>query len=110
LSSIKGAYDDLRSHQIGFMAGMQAALKGILARFNPERLGKRLQQKTMLDSLLPMHRRAKLWDLFGEMYGDISKEAEDDFHALFGKEFLRAYEQQIIKLQREDRINGVRLD
>lgn len=103
LRAVKGAYNDLRSHQIGFMAGMQSALKGVLARFNPERLEKRLQQKSVVDSLLPMNRRAKLWDLFNEMYGDISKEAEDDFHALFGKEFLRAYEEQIAKLQKEDK-------
>jgi FHA domain-containing protein len=74
-------------------------LAGVLARFNPENLEQRLTQKTVLDSLLPMNRRAKLWDLFSEMYHEISREAEDDFHALFGKEFLRAYEEQVSRLQ-----------
>jgi len=101
LKAVKGAYDDLRSHQLGFMAGIQGALAGVLARFNPEQLEKRLTQKSVIDSVLPMHRRAKLWDLFNELYGDISKEAEDDFHALFGKEFVKAYEQQIAKLESE---------
>jgi FHA domain-containing protein len=85
------------------MAGMQAALSGVLMRFNPEQLEKRLAQKSVMDSLLPMNRRAKLWDLFAEMYSDISKEAEEDFHALFGKEFLRAYEAQIAMLDQEDK-------
>ena len=44
LRAVKDAYDDLRSHQLGFMAGMQAALSGVLARFNPKQLEKRLTQ------------------------------------------------------------------
>src|ERR1700674_4337677 len=103
LRAMQDAYNDLRSHQLGFMAGMQAALSGVLARFNPEHLEKRLTQKSVMDSLLPMNRRAKLWDLFAELYGDLSKEAEEDFHALFGKEFLRAYKAQIAKLNQEDK-------
>ena len=51
-----------------------------------------------LDSLLPMNRRARLWDLYTERYREIAKEAEDDFHALFGREFLRAYEEQVKRL------------
>ena len=102
LQAMKDAYDDLRSHQFGFMAGMRAALAGVLERFNPEQLEQRLTQKTMIDSLLPMHRKSKLWDLFSERFTDISKEAEDDFQALFGKEFLRAYEAQVAKLEQDD--------
>ena len=50
---------------------------------------------------LPGSRKARLWDLFAQMYGEISQEAEDDFHALFGREFLRAYEEQVERLQAE---------
>ena len=102
LRAMKDAYNDLRSHQMGFLAGMQAALAGVLARFDPAQLEKRLTQKSLVDSFVPQNRRARLWDLFTEIYGDISKEAEDDFHALFGKEFVRAYEAQIAKLEQED--------
>jgi FHA domain-containing protein len=102
IKAMKDAYNDLRSHQFGFMAGMRAALAGVLQRFNPEQLEQRISQKRVIDTLLPMNRKAKLWDMFEDLYGDISKEAEDDFHALFGKEFVRAYEAQIEKLERED--------
>lgn len=97
--AMRDAYDDLRSHTFGFMAGMRAALAGVLARFDPANLETRLKDKSMLDSLLPMNRRAKLWDLFAERYKDISLEAEEDFHTLFGKEFLRAYEEQVARLE-----------
>ncbi len=98
--AMRDAYDDLRSHQFGFMAGMRAALQGVLKRFTPTTLERRLTRKSVIDSVLPSHRKAKLWDLFNEMYDEISREAEDDFHTLFGKEFLRAYEEQIERLER----------
>jgi FHA domain-containing protein len=102
LEAVKDACNDLRSHQFAFMSGMRAALEGILHRFDPAQLEQRLKQKTVLDSVLPINRKAKLWDQFSELYGDMSKEAEEDFHALFGREFVRAYEAQIEKLTRQD--------
>jgi FHA domain-containing protein len=102
--AMRDAYDDLRAHQFGFLAGLRAALEGILKRFDPAQLeGKLTQKKTMLATLLPAGRKAKLWDVFQEMYGQISSEAEDDFHELFGKEFLRAYEAYIDRLDKERR-------
>jgi FHA domain-containing protein len=103
LQAMRDAHDDLRSHQFGFMAGMRAALAGVLERFDPAHLESRLTQKTVVDALLPINRKAKLWDLFAERYKDISREAEEDFHVLFGKEFLRAYEAQIAKLEQDDK-------
>jgi FHA domain-containing protein len=103
--AMKDACNDLRSHQFGFMAGMRAALAGVLERFDPVQLEKRIVQKTVMDSILPINRKAKLWDLFAERYRKISSEAEEDFHVLFGKEFLRAYEAQIAKLEQDGK-NG----
>lgn len=103
LQAMKDVNDDLRSHQFGFMAGMRAALAGVLERFEPEELERRLTQKTVIDALLPSKRKAKLWDLFAERYKDISLEAEEDFHVLCGREFLRAYEAQVAKLEQDDK-------
>ena len=33
--AMRDAFDDLRAHQFGFMAGMRAALEGVLGRFDP---------------------------------------------------------------------------
>lgn len=97
--AIKDAYEDLRSHQFGFMAGMRAALTGLLDKFKPSRLEKRFTKVTLMDKLVPGNRKAKFWDSYTERYEDISREAEEDFHILFGKEFLRAYEQQVAKFE-----------
>ncbi len=104
--ALRDAYDDLRSHQFGFMAGMRAALGGVLQRFDPQKLEQRLTQQRVLDAVLPMYRKAGLWELFAELYGEISKEAEDDFHTLFGREFLRAYQAQIARLREADGQSG----
>ena len=98
VAAMRDAYDDLRAHQMGFIAGMRAALSGILNRFQPEVLESRLADKSFLDSVLPANRMAKMWDEYERRYADILREAEDDFHSLFGREFLRAYEEQIERL------------
>jgi FHA domain-containing protein len=95
------AYDDLRAHQFAFVAGMRAALEGVLKRFDPAVLEGKLTQKSVLATLLPSSRKAKMWDVFTDLYVHISAEASDDFHELFGKEFLRAYEEHIDQLQRD---------
>ena len=99
--AMRDAYDDLRAHQFAFIAGLQAALTGVLARFDPGALERRLTEKSVIDSVLPMNRKAKLWDLFERLYSEIQREAEDDFNALFGREFLRAYEAQLAKLEQD---------
>ena len=105
MKAVRDAYNDLRSHQFGVMAGMRAALEGVVARFDPSNLEQRLTHKGMLGSIMPSSRRAKLWEVYEQLYRGISKEAEDDFQKLFGSEFLRAYESQIEKLEQEDAAN-----
>lgn len=99
--AMRDAYDDLRAHQIGFVAGMRAALASVIGRFTPAELETQLADKSFLDSVLPANRKAKLWDLFEQRYSKISREAEDDFHSIFGREFLKAYEAQIEQLERD---------
>jgi FHA domain-containing protein len=93
------AFHDLRAHQFGFVAGMRAALAGMLERFDPAELEGRLTQRSGLMSLLPGSRKARMWEIFTEHYAQISEEAEDDFHSLFGKAFLAAYEEHIDQLK-----------
>lgn len=98
--SMRDAYSDLRAHEFGFMAGLRAALADVLARFDPERIEQRLPEKGGVSGLLSSNRKARLWEHFGQLHQDISQEAEEDFHALFGREFIRAYEEHIKALER----------
>ncbi|HEY0856428.1 MAG TPA: type VI secretion system-associated FHA domain protein TagH [Albitalea sp.] len=99
-AAMQDAMHDLVGHGIGTMAGMRAALAGVLERFQPQQLEAKLADKSMLDSLLAMNRKAKLWDLYLQHFETIRGEAQDDFHTLFGKAFVAAYEEQLDRLQR----------
>jgi FHA domain-containing protein len=101
--AMKEAYDDLRAHQLGFLAGMRAALDDVLARFTPKELEKRLSDPSVLDSVLPMNRKAKQWDLFVERYEEVAGEARENFNVAFGKAFLKAYEAQVKQLRSTSR-------
>lgn len=101
--AMRDAFDDLRAHQLAFLAGMRAALEGLLQRFDPNALESRLTQKSVLSSLLPAARKAQLWSVFQQEYQQIAGELADDFHQVFGREFLRAYEAQLDALQAESR-------
>jgi FHA domain-containing protein len=96
--AVNDAMDDLLGHAIGTMAGMRAALAGVLARFEPGQLESKLGGGGMMDTLLPMNRRAKLWELYLQHFKRIQGDAEEDFHELFGKAFIRAYEDQLDRL------------
>jgi FHA domain-containing protein len=94
-AAVTEAMDDLLGHAIGTMAGMRAALEGVLKRFEPSQLEGKLSSGGVFDALLPMNRRAKLWELYLQHYERIHGEAQDDFHDLFGKAFIKAYEDQL---------------
>jgi FHA domain-containing protein len=97
-AAVSDVMDDLLGHAIGTMAGMRAALTGVLERFEPARLEGKLAGHSVLDSVLPMNRRAKLWELYLQHYKRIRDDAQDDFHDLFGKAFIEAYEEQLDRL------------
>jgi type VI secretion system FHA domain protein len=100
--AMEDAINDLRAHQMAVMAGMRAALQGVLERFDPANLEERLTRNRVIDALLLRNRKAQLWDLFLALYSDITTEAEEEFHQLFGREFLSAYEAQLDRLAKSD--------
>ncbi|RMO96561.1 TssI [Pseudomonas syringae pv. philadelphi] len=99
--AVADSFDDLRAHQLAVMAGVQAAIKHLLKRFEPAELEARMSVPSgALSSLLGGSRQARYWQQFTELYNNISREAEDDFQELFGREFSRAYEEHSARLRR----------
>lgn len=88
--AVTDAYDDLRAHDRGLAAGIEAALRSLLERFAPESFDRRLEASA-LDRFVPGNRKARQWELLLELYEDIAKEAQDDFWSVFEREFRRAY-------------------
>jgi predicted component of type VI protein secretion system len=89
---------DMQAHLIGMTAGLRSALEAVLDRFDPAKVEAQLTTRSMLDSLLPSHHRARLWELYLEHYRSLREEAQQDFQRLFGEAFREAYEEQVRSL------------
>jgi type VI secretion system protein len=92
------ALKDIRAHEIAMVTGMEAALKGVLKELSPEALEGRIEVGGGLSSVLK-GKKARYWEVYEKLYGEISDQAENDFHELFAKEFARAYKAQLEKLK-----------
>ncbi|MBT8069517.1 MAG: type VI secretion system-associated FHA domain protein TagH [Xanthomonadales bacterium] len=99
VNAISEGFDDVNAHQMAVIAGMEAALQSVLHRFNPKSLENRIVSDSIFDNILPGGKKAKYWDIFKLLFDEIAGEAEDDFQQLFGKEFSRAYEEQLDRLK-----------
>ncbi|SDS44395.1 FHA domain protein [Pseudomonas asplenii] len=96
--AVRDSFDDLRAHQLAVMAGVEAAIKHLLKRFEPAELEARMSRPGGLSNLFSGSRQAQYWQQFTELYSKMSREAEDDFQDLFGREFSRAYEEHSARL------------
>ena len=98
--AVRDSFDDLRAHQLAVMAGVEAAIKHLLTRFEPTQLEERMDKPAGLSSLFNGSRQAQYWQQFTELYSNISREAQEDFQDLFGREFSRAYEEHSARQRR----------
>jgi len=100
VKSIGSAFEDLKAHELAVIAGMRAALDGVLARFNPALIEAK-EPEGVMDKMMATTRKARLWDRMVALHEDILREADDDFQHLFGEKFSAAYEDQIGRLHRK---------
>lgn len=99
VDSMRDAYDDLKAHQLGVMAGMRAALSSVIMQFDPAILETKLTARTALTLLIPSGKKARLWELFQELFSQLAHEAEEDFNELFREAFVHEYERCISQLK-----------
>jgi type VI secretion system protein len=99
-AAVRDSFNDLRAHQLAVMAGVEAAIKHLLTRFEPAQLEERMGKPGGLSSIFNGSRQAQYWQQFTELYGNISREAQEDFQDLFGREFSRAYEEHSARQRR----------
>jgi predicted component of type VI protein secretion system len=99
VSAVRAVLSDLKAHELALVEGMRATFMALVQAFDPRALEKQLQKRSVLDTMLPIKRKARLWDLLSELYTDISREIEDNFDRSFGEEIARAYQEQIRQLR-----------
>jgi len=97
VEAVQEGLNGIAEHQVAIIAGMQAAFKGVIERFDPETLNARFtrQQKS---SIFPVNQDARNWEAFVEYYKGLVGDTDDAFQSLYGDEFVSAYEEQLHKL------------
>jgi predicted component of type VI protein secretion system len=97
VQAVADACDDMRAHELALVAGMRAAVVGALRRLDPQVVERALEKTPKGFSLAS--RKAKLWDLFVAQQDKLAREAQDDFHKAFGREFIAAYHAHLRRLK-----------
>jgi type VI secretion system protein ImpI/type VI secretion system protein len=94
--AITEAFDDLRMHELATVSAMQAAVRVLLAQFEPEAVEHKLESSAL--QIHPAQKKARAWDAFVRLHKSVTQALSDDFDSVFGKAFARAYEEAIDKL------------
>lgn len=87
--AVRESFEDIMNHQLAMNAGIQASLEEALDQFDPERFP---QNKN--DSVL--HGKGRIWKAYCEAYPAMR---EKSLEGVFGKAFIRAYEDQLERLR-----------
>jgi type VI secretion system FHA domain protein len=105
LAAVEAALRDLKAHEIAVLDGMRAALQGLLDRFDPTVLERRLEDDSSLSVLLQGGKRARLWELYTERYAEIAEAARRRYLGDFDRAFKDAYERKIRDVRSEGGAN-----
>ncbi len=97
VDSFAEGFADVKAHQMAMMAGMRAAFDSMLDRFNPKELEQRFEKRKS-KSMLRLSSSGQFWDMYKDLYDDMTQDADANFQHLFGEEFARAYEEQMQRL------------
>jgi len=95
--AVGDACEDLRTHELALMAGMRAAIQGALRRFDPNVIEREFEKAQKGFSLAS--RKGRLWELFVTQQDKLSREAQDDFNKVFGRDFMGAYQAQLRRVK-----------
>ncbi|MFO1320961.1 MAG: type VI secretion system-associated FHA domain protein TagH [Burkholderiales bacterium] len=96
--AIRDACDDIFAHEVALVAATRAAVVGAIRRFDPDRLEQSLEADK--GGGLLSNKRARLWEAYVEHYRKLEQDMTDDVDAIFERDFLRAYMEQVKRLKR----------
>jgi len=97
VQAVGDACEDLRTHELALMAGMRAAIQGALRRFDPNAIERAFEKSEKGFSLAS--RKARLWEMFVVEQDKLSRDAQDDFNKVFGRDFMGAYQAQLRRVK-----------
>jgi type VI secretion system FHA domain protein len=99
IEAFEDAFQDVRNHQMAMLAGVRVAYEAMLAEFEPGHLQEEFDRHLKSGSFLSAPAKLKYWDLYRNKFHDMVKDADSSFRNLFGDEFAKAYEDQLVRLK-----------
>jgi type VI secretion system FHA domain protein len=97
LDAVREGFQGISEHQVAVLAGIQAAFRGMIDRFDPESLEKRFE-KYRKAGVIKVGQKSKNWDSYREFHQDLVNNLDNSFQHLFGYDFMQAYEDQLQRL------------
>ncbi|VAW68078.1 Uncharacterized protein ImpI/VasC [hydrothermal vent metagenome] len=97
VEAVREGFNGIAEHQVAILAGMRAAFKGVIGRFDPLQLEKRFAKHNK-GGIIPGSQKAKNWELYLEYFNEQAGDIDNSFQSIFGDEFVNAYEEQLQKL------------
>jgi type VI secretion system FHA domain protein len=95
------AFDDLRDHQLAMLAGLRVAFEAMLAEFDPARLEEQFDRQLKKGALLSVPAKLRYWEAYRERTRHMLADMDATFRKWFGEEFVKAYEEQLERLEVE---------
>jgi type VI secretion system FHA domain protein len=89
-TAVSDAVTALQQHQVALVGGVKASMKTALAAFDPDQIEKKLTKRGV-SQIIPMKRKAELWEQFVENYKDFASEADEDIRRVIGKQLEQLY-------------------
>ena len=89
-TAVSDAVTALQQHQVALVGGVKASMKTALATFDPDEIEKKLTKRGV-SQIIPMKRKAELWEKFVENYKDFASEADEDIRRVIGKQLEQLY-------------------
>ena len=101
VAALKDAHEDLLVHHLAVVAGMRAAMFELIARLGPDDVLRDEGPPKGLVASLPSVHEAALWRRYRQRHADMTARLDDDFEAVFGREFTKAYEAQARRVREQ---------
>jgi type VI secretion system FHA domain protein len=103
VDAFSDAFDDLRDHQLAMLAGLRVAFEAMLAEFDPAHLEEQFDRQLKKGALLSVPAKLRYWDAYRDRVQHLLQDMDATFRKWFGEEFVKAYEEQLERLELERR-------
>ena len=101
VAAMKDAHEDLLVHHLAVVAGMRAAMFELISRLGPDDVMHEQGPAKGLSMTLPSLHEAALWRRYRQRHAEMTARLDDDFDAVFGREFTKAYEAQARRVREQ---------